>query len=79
MRTFNCKISQKFKRRVAEYYVYNNSTVRKTAEHFGISKSYVHMILVEFQIGKETSGSQLAKEVSMLIEKILQKELYVVA
>ena len=43
-------VKERKKRRIVEYYVYKNSTVRETADHFGVSKSYVHRVIKEFQV-----------------------------
>lgn len=67
------KISGKMKRQIAEYYVANESTVRKTAKYFGISKSYVHRALVEFQSDYGTCGTELARQVAMLTSKNLDE------
>lgn len=63
------RISKKEKRKIAEYYVENNSTIRKTAEFFGLSKTYVHVALTEFQEDRDTKDSVLAIRVKELIEK----------
>jgi len=72
MSKFEKKINRTKERQIAEYYVYNDSTVRKTAQHFGISKSYAHKVLVEFQQNKPTSGTQLALEVAEQCNKNVQ-------
>lgn len=66
MALFIIKFSKKQKREIAEYYVNNNSTVRKTAEHFGISKTNIHRALKEFQEDKSTAGTPLALSVAEL-------------
>lgn len=69
MAKYHWKISRAQQRRISEYYVYNNSTIRKTAEHFGVSKSYAHRALVEFQTDKKTANTELAVKVASLINK----------
>lgn len=39
--------NEDFIRNVVEYFNQNHSTVRKTAEHFGISKTAVHLYLTK--------------------------------
>ena len=57
------------KRKIARYYVDNNSTMRETAVHFGVSKTYIHAALTEFQEDPGTRGSLLAIRVKELIDK----------
>lgn len=65
----NRKSCRAISRQVAEYYVENNSTVRKTAQKFGLSKSAVHQLLVEFQTNRSTKGTALAIKVEAQIQK----------
>lgn len=48
---------------VARYMIYNNATVRKTAERFGLSKSYVYYLV------KEKLHHGLATEVNEVLQK----------
>ena len=63
------QISKALKKKIAQYYVIHNSTVRKTAQCFGLSKSYVHRALQEFQTDKGTCNSDLAYKVRSQIAK----------
>ncbi len=63
------RIGRKKRRQIAEYYVYENSTIRKTAAHFGIPKSYVHRALVDFRNDQYTRDTELAQKVAELIDK----------
>lgn len=49
--------------KLAEYLIDNNSTVRATAKHFGISKSTVHKDIAEKLPHIQTELYQKAKEV----------------
>lgn len=73
MANFKTKFSRAKKRQIAEYYVYNNSTIRKTAEHFGIAKSYIHQALVEFQQDRGTAGTYLALKVAEQCSRNVQE------
>jgi len=72
MTKFRTRFSKAKKRQIAEYYVYHNSTIRKTAEHFGINKSYIHRALVEFQEDKGTADTHLAALVAEQCSKNVQ-------
>lgn len=63
------RIGRKKRQQIAEYYVYENSTIRKTAAHFGIPKSYVHRALSDYRCDRYTSGTELARKVEELVEK----------
>ena len=63
------RIGRKKRQEIAEYYVYENSTIRKTAAHFGIPKSYVHRALADFRCDRYTRDTELAKKVTELVEK----------
>ena len=52
------RIGRKKRQQIAEYYVYENSTIRKTATHFGIPKC-----------DRYTRDTELAKKVTDLVEK----------
>ena len=57
----NNKIKEKVKE-VARYYILNKSTVRKTADKFGIGKTTVHVYLskylknIDYELGKEAQN-----------------------
>ena len=63
------RIGRKKRQQIAEYYVYENSTIRKTAAHFGIPKSYVHRALADFRNDRYSKDTELAKKVSELVDK----------
>jgi len=60
---------------VATEFVAKNSTVRKVASELGISKSTVHLRLVDFMESPKVDEKdrQLAREVRQLIEKNKQE------
>lgn len=66
-------ITERRKRRIVEYYVYKNSTVRKTAEYFGVSKSYVHSLITEFQKNNFLQDRPLALEVKAQVDKNIKE------
>ena len=66
-------VTERRKRRIVEYYVYKNSTVRKTAEYFGVSKSYVHRVISEFQQNGLLRDNSLAKEVKAQVDKNIKE------
>ena len=72
MANYKWKISKSAKRKIARYYVDNNSTVRKTAEHFGVSKSYAHKALTEFTMDAGTCNSELAAKVRSQINNNIE-------
>lgn len=63
------KITERKKRRIVEYYVYKNSTIRETAKYFGISKSYVHYVIKEFQNNNAIAEGMLVSEIKTQKEK----------
>lgn len=63
------RIGRKKRQQIAEYYVYENSTIRKTAAHFGIPRSYVHRALADYRCNRYTRDTELAHKVAALVEK----------
>lgn len=55
--------------KIVEYYVYENATIRKTAKHFDIPKTYIHRALVAFRDEHEPEENELASKVAELVEK----------
>ena len=55
---------------LAEYIIENGSTVRATAERFGISKSTVHK---DITAGLQKRNKRLAEEVKKVLEKNKQE------
>ena len=63
------RIGRKKRQEIAEYYVYQNSTIRKTAEYFGIPKSYIHRALMAFRNDPKNAGTELVEKVAKLVDK----------
>lgn len=62
-------LTEKQRLQVARWYANTNSTVRRTAEHFKISKSTVHTILVEVLEKKATTYPKLAANIIKVRDK----------
>lgn len=67
------RLSEKERLQVARWYANTNSTVRKTAEHFNISKSNVHTILLETIDKKATTYPKLVEKIIKVRDKNIQE------
>ena len=63
------RIGRKRRKQIAEYYVKENSTIRKTAEHFCLNKSHIHRELTLYRTDPKTKDTELAEQVTALIVK----------